>query len=110
MCIQTLVADFAKTNKISKAKLEGLVQAVLAEATITHKPSGRKTTDESIRLREALVSEIALRAGTQFTIKDLCSKLQALQTYVNNNLSWLVKHNIVKASKCGKCEAVWQAV
>lgn len=90
-----LVHEWAKANKVGREKLEQFIEYVLvmeAPAIPEEKetaPRGRKTTDESIRIREQIIAMQESLAGRLFTSKELAQQLDADPAYVSNNLRWL---------------------
>lgn len=102
MTIEALIAQYAKETKCSKAKLQAFAEAVVALQPKTCSNVGRKASEESIRLRNALKTTCQEMKGKQFTIKELAQKLNAEPVYINNNLSYLVKHGELSAKVVGK--------
>lgn len=92
MNIEQLVAEFAKSTKVSKAKALAFAESVVAQAKEEMPKPGRKTTDESIRTRQAIKEMQDVLKGNVFTIKELAEKIEADPVYVNNNIRWLAKH------------------
>lgn len=96
-----LIASFAKSNKIGREKLERLVEQILemekpaeVEAPVR---GGRKTTDESLRIRKEIQALQDSLKGRLFTSKELAQELNADPMYVTNNLRWLADNmKIVK--------------
>lgn len=110
--IENIVADFAKANKVSKAKLFEFVQQLQESLP----KGGRKTSEESIRIRNAIKDSIDSLRGVVFTSKDLAEKFNADQAYIVNNLKYLAEHDgIVKAvgkkekepGQAGRKEILW---
>lgn len=110
--IENIVADFAKANKVSKAKLFEFVQQLEG----AFPKGGRKTSEESIRIRNAIKDSIDSLRGVVFTSKDLAEKFNADQAYIVNNLKYLAEHDgIVKAvgkkekepGQAGRKEILW---
>lgn len=96
-----LIASFSKSNKIGREKLERLVEQILemekpaeVEAPVR---GGRKTTDESLRIRKEIQALQDSLRGRLFTSKELAQELNADPMYVTNNLRWLADNmKIVK--------------
>ena len=117
MNIEQLVNEFAKQSKISKAKTMAFAQAILEQAKQELPKAGRKTSEESIRIREAIKQSLdELKEVGVFTTKEIAAKLKASQAYVGNNLRWLAEHEgIVKAAgkknkasgERGRKECLW---
>lgn len=99
-----LLAGFSKTNKIGREKLERLVEYILemekpeeSSQTPEQPQRGRKTTDESIRIRQEIQAMQESLKGRLFTSKELAQELNADPNYVTNNLRWLADNmGIVK--------------
>lgn len=100
-----LIAGFSKTNKIGREKLERFVEFILEmevpEQPVMQepesKPRGRKTTDESLRIREQLMAMQDELKDKLFTSKEIAQQINAEPTYVTNNLRWLADNmGIVK--------------
>lgn len=102
MTIEALISQYAKEAKCSKAKLQAFAEAVIALQPKSCSNAGRKASDESIRLRNALKATCQEMKGKQFTVKELAQKLNAEPVYINNNLSYLVKHRELSAKVVGK--------
>ncbi|MNY35440.1 hypothetical protein D3C86_1698450 [compost metagenome] len=88
--ILEVVAQFAKQNKIGKAKLEAFVSEVLE----MHKPAvinsaGRKATEETLRVREVVKGYSKQLQGKIFTSKELADKIKADVVTVNNTIRYL---------------------
>lgn len=86
--IKTIVAEFAKANKISKAKVESFAMSVVAAA----KPvgMGRKASGDTLEYRKKV--EEALTSGKvagQFTTNDLVAVVGGDQNMANNTLRYL---------------------
>tara|TARA_Y100000114_G_C11764120_1_gene332309 strand:- start:16159 stop:16518 length:360 start_codon:yes stop_codon:yes gene_type:complete len=116
MNIEQLANDFAKQSKISKAKTMAFAQAILEQAKQEMPKAGRKTSEESIRIRNAIKDSIDSLRGVVFTSKDLAEKFNADQAYIVNNLKYLAEHDgIVKAvgkkekepGQAGRKEILW---
>ena len=90
-----LVHTWAKQNKVGREKLEQFIDYILvmeAPAIPEEKetaPRGRKTTDESLRIREQIQAMQESLKGKLFTSKELAQTLDADPAYVSNNLRWL---------------------
>ena len=92
--IQT-IESFAKTNKISKAKLQTFAETLLADLPKV----GRKMSADSIALYDNIVKALPEYSGT-FTAKELASRFKANPVYVNNALKRLQSEG--KISQAGK--------
>lgn len=113
--IQTIVAEFAKANKISKAKAESFAMTVVAAV----KPvgMGRKASGDTLEYRQKV--EAALTSGKvagQFTTNDLVAVVGGDQTLANNTLRYLkdtkgmVKQAGLKdkdAGQKGRSQVIW---
>lgn len=113
MNIQEKIAEFARANKISKVKTEAFVKSVMDDMP----KLGRKTTDESLRIREAIKQSKDEFQGIVFTAKELASKINAEPVNCINALKWLADHeNVVvfagkkekEQGKKGRKETLWQ--
>lgn len=100
-----LVQTWAKQNKIGREKLEQFIEYVLVmEAPAEVFPEegassqrGRRTTDESLRIREQIMAMQESLKGKLFTSKELAQQISAEPNYVTNNLRWLADNmGIVK--------------
>lgn len=111
--IESMVAQFAKECKCSKTKANSFAQAILA----IQKPAGRPTSDESLRIRQALkdMQEDLIKAGV-FTVKEVAAKINADQANTNNALRFLsekegrfkvVGKKAKLAGQRGRCEVEW---
>lgn len=91
--IENMVAEYAKTNKINKAKLMSFVESVLSVSGTKKESSGKRgkpVSQETIELREALRDAIK---GTKdvFTVKDMQKKLGGEYVNISNALRFLAE-------------------
>lgn len=92
--VNTLIAQFAKANKISKSKLEAFAKEV-AEMAIASVPqqkivvAGRKANDETIILRQKLKEMSESLKGKEFTVKEIVPALEASHVAIGNALRYL---------------------
>lgn len=58
--IETIISDFARSNKISKAKLHAFAEQIqqVSVPVKTHKPSGRPVLDKTKALHQSILSAI----------------------------------------------------
>lgn len=87
--IEALVADFAKANKISKAKVSEFANLVASRYKSTGRPVSGKTVELRQRLKEYVSSK------EQFTSKEIATALNCEPVEVNNAL-----HYLAKTEKC----------
>ena len=102
MNIDSLISQYAKETKCSKAKLQAFADAILAMQPKQCSSVGRKASDESIRLRSSLLDVCKAMKGERFTTQQLAQKLNADKVYINNALGYLIKHGQLNAIVTGK--------
>tara|TARA_R110000744_G_C19371770_1_gene563244 strand:+ start:80025 stop:80393 length:369 start_codon:yes stop_codon:yes gene_type:complete len=114
--LNTLVAEFAKQNKISKGKLTEFANNLVSSVN-SGVQQGRKPKEESLELREKLRQE--LKSGVQFTIPELTQKLGVDAVSLNNavrylsineNLFQVVGKGAKKAGERGPKPLIWKAI
>lgn len=113
--IQTIVAEFAKANKISKAKVESFAMAV-AE-TVKPVGMGRKPSGDTLEYRQKVEAAIVGgKLGDKFTTNDLVNAVGGDLTVANNTLRYLKEtKNLVKqaglkdkgAGQKGRRQVIW---
>lgn len=92
--IENMVAEYAKANKINKAKLMAFAEEI-AEITSQGKKEssgkrGKPVSQETIALREALRD--AIKSTTEaFTVKDMQSKVGGEYVSISNALRFLAE-------------------
>lgn len=97
--IENMVAEYAKANKINKAKLLAFAEQIAEIASQNKKESsgkrGKPVSEETIALREALRD--AIKSTTEaFTVKDMQNKIGGEYVNVSNALRFLAeKENLV---------------
>ena len=103
--IENMVAEYAKANKINKAKLLAFVEEIVSIAGVKQKKEssgkrGKPASEETLALREALRD--AIKSTTEaFTVKDMQAKVSVVSnasyTNVSNALRFLAeKEKLVK--------------
>ena len=116
--IENMVVEYAKANKINKAKLLSFVETVLSVSGAKKESSGKRgkpVSQETIELREALRD--AIKSTTEaFTVKDMQKKLGGEYVNISNALRFLAeKEKIVsvvgkldkKPGERGKKALLW---
>ena len=105
--IESMVAEYAKANKINKAKLMAFAEEIVSIAGVKQKKEssgkrGKPVSQETIALREALRD--AIKSTTEaFTVKDMQNKIGGEYVNVSNTLRFLAeKEKLV--SVIGKAE------
>lgn len=109
------IAEFAKANKVSRAKIEALAVELLKEAG-GKAGGGRKASDETLKLRERFMNvqkEFGLRG---FTSVELAALYGADVVAINNVLNYFEKlGKVVKAGlaqkeegKRGRRQVIWE--
>lgn len=102
--METLIAQFAKANKISKSKLEAFAKELLASVPQQKiVVAGRKANEETIILRQKLKEMSESLKGKEFTVKEIVPALEASHVAIGNALRWL-KENEGMFKECGKKE------
>lgn len=103
--IENMVLQFAKANKISKAKLAEFASQVQATPTATH-----IVADKSQRIRKAILAQ-----KDTFVSSEIAAKLGVTTVDVNNNLFSLQRKGIVQPtgekrvlSQRGKPATIWK--
>lgn len=107
--IETLVAEFAKANKISKAKLTEFVNIVASQ----YKSPGRPVACKIIELRQRLKEYVSSKE--HFTSKEIAIALNCELVEANNALRYLqktekfvVQNGYVKGEKTrGRPKVLW---
>lgn len=92
--IETIVTEYAKANKINKAKLLAFAEQIADIAGQSKKQSsgkrGRVASENTSALREALRE--AIKATSEaFTVKDLQAKIGGSYVDVSNGLRFLAE-------------------
>ena len=122
MNIESIVSEFAKANKASKAKLMSLVEQCI-DVHIQSVPKasnacvGRKASSETLELRDKIRNMAPELSKSQFTIKQIAQMLKAEHVAVGNTVNKLaqegmfVKKGYVKeGSGKGRPSVVWGVV
>lgn len=92
---QDMIATFAKTNKVSKAKVIDLIKSVMAEQT----PRGRTASEKIKNVRDVIVREFVGK-NVKFSSKDVASKCGVTLFEANNAIHFLEKEE--KIARAGK--------
>lgn len=93
--IENMVAEYAKANKINKAKLMAFAEEIVSLAGVKQKKEssgkrGKPVSQETIALREALRD--AIKSTTEvFTVKDMQDKVGGEYVNVSNALRFLAE-------------------
>ena len=93
--IESTVTEYAKANKINKAKLLAFAEQIVYLAGVKQKKEssgkrGKPVSQETIALREALRD--AIKSTTEaFTVKDMQSKIGGEYVNVSNALRFLAE-------------------
>lgn len=93
--IENMVAEYAKANKINKAKLMGFAEEIVALADVKQKKEssgkrGKPVSQETIALREALRDAIK-STSEAFTVKDMHKKLGGEYVSISNAVRFLAE-------------------
>lgn len=110
--IETIVSDFAKKHKFSKAKSMQLAHDIIE--VVKHR-GGKTASEETIQIRGRIES---MEKGIQFTAKTLASKFQTDAVSINNSLRHLQEKGIVQIAgkeekqpgQRGRAALIWQTV
>jgi len=97
------IAEFAKANKVSRAKIEALAVELLKEAggkVVTG--AGRKASEETLKLRERVLNVKAELGVESFTAVELAAVYGVNVVEVHNALNYFVK--LGKFAKLGLAE------
>lgn len=93
--IENMVAEYAKANKINKAKLLAFAEQIVSLAGVKQKKEssgkrGKPVSQETIALREALRD--AIKSTTEaFTVKDMQAKVGGEYVNISNALRFLAE-------------------
>ena len=108
--MEQIIVDFAKTNKIARAKAEAFAQQIIEQYTAAHPVKttggGRPVSDATIALRESVVLAVRMlqAGGAKATVQSILPivGLQYSPVYINNALVWNEEQGRVKRN--GKAE------
>ena len=108
--IEKAIAEFSKTHKIGKAKVETFVSAVLDSAPKRAGGGGRKASERTVILRDRVLAMKG--SGEKLTAKQLAERFQTTPVEAMNLLKWAgaarVGYAEKKAGQRGKVAAVFQ--
>lgn len=100
-----LIASFAKTNKIGKAKLEAFVSELVEMLPQTSgNKVGRKASPETVELRNSVMVALDELKDKAFTVKEVAEKLKAEPIHIHNALKFLKENNKISLDVVGKAE------
>lgn len=113
--METLVAQYAKELKVSKAKLQAFAEQILAQAPKIV-VAGRKANEETIVLRQKLKEMSESLKGKEFTVKEIVPALKASHVAIGNALRYLKENENLfqevgkkdkEAGQRGRREILW---
>lgn len=119
MTIEQRVNEYAKANKVNRAKLLEFVQSLLAEVPKeVVKVGGRKADESTLELRQR-VRELQTKGWKQegFTALQLAVELNTSPVYATNALKWLAENEQTvyiagtaakPAGQRGKAPSLWK--
>lgn len=102
----TLIAQYAKEMKVSKAKLEAFAQAVIDSQPkkVSNGCQGKKASSETLALRESILNMVQNMKGCKFTMKELSSKVKASPVNTTVAVNFLVKQGKITIKQAGKLD------
>lgn len=103
------IAEFAKTNKIAKAKVENLVQGILSQV----KPQGRSKTEEAAAFERGVLAWVqagektmpAIRAKSGFEAVRISNALIAL-----HKQGKIIPSGKVESKARGRKATIWTVI
>lgn len=100
-----LIASFAKTNKIGKAKVEAFVsELVEAIPQASGNKVGRKASVETVELRNSVMAALDELKDKAFTVKEVAEKLKAEPVHIHNALKFSKENNKISLDVVGKAQ------
>lgn len=100
----TLIAQYAKEMKVSKAKLEAFAQAIVDSQPKKVGCQGKKASSETLALRESILNMVQNMKGCKFTMKELSGKVQATPVNTTVAVNFLVKQGKITIKEAGKLD------
>ncbi len=109
---KSILNNFAKSSKISQAKLEACVNDILKAFPKTHK--GRQPSEKTLQLEAKLVEASTIKTGT-FTLKQLALTLGAdaptctniIRKMASEGKAFLVGSSVKQPGVRGKTPMLW---
>lgn len=92
--VEMLVASFAKSNKINKAKTLAFAKEIIASANIGHKPTGRPMLDKTKEYYKRISNAISLGINDSVSIREIMNEQDKIK--FNNALHNMEKQGIIK--------------